>query len=88
MKLVLEERGVNTRGLKQQGMIAKLSEFPDFKNERNKVARLLRRFKHNCIFLQKFHPELNPIERVWGKAKIHSRHHCDYTFVSLRRMDD
>ena len=42
LKLVLEERGVETRKMKQEDMIAKLSKFPDFKNERNKVARLLR----------------------------------------------
>lgn len=69
LKLVLEERGVDTRKMKQEDMIAKLSEFPDFKNERNKVARLLRRFEHGCLFLPKFHPELNPIERVWGKQR-------------------
>ena len=70
----------------QEDMIAKLNEFPNFKNERYKVARLLRCFEHDCLFLPKFHPELNPIERVWGKAKLYSRHHCDYSFASLRRI--
>ena len=40
LKLVLEEGGVDTQN-EQEDMIAKLNEFPDFKNEQNKVARLL-----------------------------------------------
>ena len=31
-----------------------------------------------------FHPELNPIERCWAKAKQYARTHCDYTFSSLQ----
>ena len=31
-----------------------------------------------------FHPELNPIERCWAKAKQYARAHCDYTFPSLQ----
>ena len=42
LKLVLEERGMETRKMKQEDMIAKLSKFPDIKNERNNVACLLR----------------------------------------------
>jgi transposase len=32
--------------------------------------------KHYCIFLPKFHPELNPIERVWCRMKWHCRKFC------------
>lgn len=28
---------------------------------------------HRCMFLPKFHPELNPIERVWSMMKRHCR---------------
>ena len=35
-------------------------------------------------FLPKFHPELNPIERVWGKAKQYARNNCN-TFEGLKR---
>ena len=35
-------------------------------------------------FLPKFHPALNPIERVWAKAKQHARN-CNYTFEGLKR---
>lgn len=34
--------------------------------------------KHRCIFLPKFHPELNPIERVWGRMKWYVRQYCDH----------
>lgn len=39
--------------------------------------------RHICIFLPKFHPELNFIERIWGRSKYHIRRHCDQTFAAL-----
>ena len=39
-----------------------------------------------ALFLPKFHPELNPTEHVWGKAKTSIRDQCDYSFPSLHRM--
>ena len=86
LKMVLEERGVDVRKMKREGMVAKLSSFDDFKNEKNKVQCLLVRFEIRAFFLPKFHPELNPIERVWGKAKVYTRDRCDYSFPSLQRM--
>ena len=35
-------------------------------------------------FLPTFHPELNPIERVWGKAKQYTKNICNYTFEGLK----
>ena len=37
-----------------------------------------------AIFLPKFHPELNPKERVWGKAKQYVRNSCNNTFEGLK----
>lgn len=37
----------------------------------------------HCFGPLQFHPELNPIERCWGKAKQYARAHCDYSFPSL-----
>ena len=39
---------------------------------------------HYCMFIPKFHCELDPIERVWGKAKQYTRSHCDYSFPGLQ----
>ena len=86
LKMVLEERGVDVRKMKKEDMVAKLATFDDFKNEKNKVQRLLIQFEIRALFLPKFHPELNPIERVWGKAKVYTRDRCDYSFPSLQRM--
>ena len=86
LKMVLEERGVNTQGMVKDDMVKKLNEFPDFKNEKNRVERLLRGYEQSALFLPKFHPELKPIERVWGMAKRFARNKCDYTFHGLQNV--
>jgi len=39
---------------------------------------------HICIFLPKFHCELNPIERCWAQAKQYTCAHTNYTIKKLR----
>ena len=39
--------------------------------------------KHFCLFLPKFHPELNFIERIWGRMKWYIRKHCDNKFDTM-----
>ena len=40
---------------------------------------------HITVFLPKFHPELNPIERVWAQLKRYTKSHCKYSIQSLRK---
>ena len=54
LKMVLEERGVDTRGLTKDKLIEILQSHDDFRNEKNKVERLLNRFGHRAVFLPKF----------------------------------
>ena len=86
LKVVLEERGVNTKNLSKQQMIAILSSHHDFKYEKCKVEKLVASFGHRILFLPKFHCELNPIERVWCKFKLYARSNCDYTFSGLQEV--
>ena len=40
---------------------------------------------HTTIILPKFHPELNPIERVWPQRKRYTKAYCKYNLPSLRK---
>jgi transposase len=86
LKRVLEERGVNTRGMNRQDMKDELASHSDFKDELTIVESFLRSKSHGCFFLPKFHCELNPIKRCWGQAKRYTRAHCNYTIQGLRRI--
>ena len=50
LKIVLEERGVNTKGMGKVDMVKKLSSFIGFRHEKNKVERLLRRYEMQAFF--------------------------------------
>ena len=39
---------------------------------------------HTALFFPKFHPEINPIERVWAQSKRYTKAYCKYTLPSLR----
>lgn len=85
MKIILEERGINTRNMNADQMREKLGEMDDFKNEKSRIEHFLEDRGHICIFLPKYHPELNPIEWVWAQAKRHTKAYCKYTLPSLRK---
>jgi len=48
------------------------------------VQEVIEAAGHLCIFLPKFHCELNKIEFFWGAVKRYLREHCDYTFSTLQ----
>ena len=69
LKLVLEERGTSTEGMKKQCMIDRLSKEDDFKAEACQAVMYLREKGDQALLYPKFHCELNSIERVWEQAK-------------------
>ena len=88
IKKVLEERGINTSSLIADDMRTILSNHEDFGTEQTIVEHFLEKEGLEGIFLPKFHCELNPIERVWGQAKVYTRAHTNFTFVRLRNIID
>lgn len=84
LKIVLEERGINTRTLNRSEMIAILEQHHDFKNEKCKLQHFMESKGHKVIFLPKYHPELNPIERVWAQSKRFTKAYCKYNLPSPR----
>ena len=62
--LVLQERGYDTTRMKLEEMRRILAEHDDFKNEKCRVDTFLSSCGHRCVFIPKFHCELNPIDRA------------------------
>ena len=86
LRIVLTERGIDTRKMTVNKMREVVGSHPDFKNEKSMLERFLVEEKgHIMYYLPKFHCELNPIERVWAQAKRYSRAHCKCSIVSLQR---
>ncbi|KIJ52515.1 hypothetical protein M422DRAFT_156778 [Sphaerobolus stellatus SS14] len=57
---------------------------PDFKEQKSLVQEVIEECGHICIFLPKFHCELNFIEFFWGAVKKYLRENCDYTYKTLQ----
>jgi hypothetical protein len=57
-----------------------LSLQPDFVAEKPLLQVIIEKAGHKCLFLPKFHCELNPIEMVWGQAK---RCKCRLKYILL-----
>ena len=84
LKAVLAERGLLQNGMKQKDMVETLRECDDFKNEKCQLEKLVQNRGHLCVFIPKYHCELNPIENVWNDAKRYCREKCGYNIASLR----
>ena len=62
MKVVLEERGVNTHGMNADRMREVLSSHADYGNEKSRIECFLMENKEHIVYmLPKFHCELNPM---------------------------
>ena len=86
-RIVLEERGIDTRNMNAEKMRKVLGSHPDFKNEKSRIERfLVEEKRHIMVMLPKIHCELNPIERVWAQAKRYSKAYCNYSFRSLKNI--
>jgi len=57
---------------------------PDFLEQKSLVQETIENVGHMCIFLPKFHCELNFIEFFWGAVKRYLREHCDYSYDGLK----
>ena len=57
---------------------------PDFQQQKSHIQEVIENAGHLCIFLPKFHCELNFIEYFWGKVKKYLRDNCDGTFDTLK----
>ena len=83
MKMILEERGIDTAKMKAADMRLVLSGHRDFKYEKTSLEHLMDEKGHKCYYIPKFHCELNSIEGVWGEAKRYTRANCDYSWKEL-----
>ena len=58
---------------------------PTLRMKRKKLEYFLHARGHACMFLQKYHCEMNPIERCWAQAKRYTRAYCNYNITGLRQ---
>ena len=71
--------------MKLQEMRDELASHQDFKEEKTRIEHYLNSKGFACIFLPKFHCELNPIKCVWAQAKRYTHSHCNNSITSLRK---
>lgn len=86
LKLVLEERGVNTKGMNAEKLREELSKHDDFRDTTTLLQERIESRGHLYMYFPKFHCELNAIERCWCHAKKYSRAHANGTITRLRTI--
>jgi len=60
-----------------------LANQPDFLEQECQIMNIVKASGHLCLFLPKYHCELNIIEFFWGVTKRHTRECCDFTLDGL-----
>jgi len=61
-----------------------LENQPYFLAQRSLMQEVIDIASHMCIFLPKFHCELNFIEHCWSAVKKYLQDHCHFTFNTLK----
>ena len=96
IRSTLEERGLWKDGLRK-GTVGSpcesksccaetlLANQPDFPEQECQIMAIVKAAGHLCLFLPKYHCELNIIEFFWGATKHHTRECCDFTLDGLDR---
>ena len=85
VRQILWERGLWRDDLRLESARDLLDAQPDFREAKSALQEMIEDRGHRCIFLPKFHCELNPIEMVWGRMKKELRRICEYSFPALVR---
>lgn len=85
LKLVLQERGLWDKNMTKSAAQEALSKCEDFAHEPTILQHTVKQRGHLCIYLPKFHCELNPIEMVWSDTKKYTRNNCKYSFNDLQQ---
>jgi hypothetical protein len=88
IKKILEERGLWLDSMTLQEGKLLLSQQMDFRvsSYSSLLKETIESAGHLFIFFPKFHPEFNPIELYWGKAKQFARSNCNYSFEMLKNI--
>lgn len=86
MRTVLEERGINTKGMTADKLREELKKFDDFRFSPTILEEVVAARNHVCLYLPRFHCELNPIERCWCHSKKHTRANCNGSIIRLRKV--
>ncbi|KIK74564.1 hypothetical protein PAXRUDRAFT_115686, partial [Paxillus rubicundulus Ve08.2h10] len=97
LKSVLEEQGFDITGLKMKCspvcpfesmgccMVQLLSQQEDFINQVSMLEEFIDEAGHLCIFLPKFHCELDNIEMSWGWCKYQYREVSKPNFTAAKQ---
>jgi hypothetical protein len=64
---------------------ALISVQSDFQTQQCHLQDEVENRGHSVLFFPQFHCELNPIEYVWGGAKLFTRNHCGFSIKALRK---
>jgi hypothetical protein len=61
-----------------------LDQQPNFQAQKSLVQETIKGMGYICMFLPKYHCEINFIEYFWGTVKHYLQEHCDYSFATLK----